>query len=226
MSPCIAAEDVSVHIAGCAVLDGVTLTVTTGEWLALVGTNGAGKSTFLDVVLGLRRPERGRVLVNGCTPPSADIGFVPQDAGASLLPWLDAEHNVALPLTLRGVSGAARARALDAVWARVPRASRIPRAAHVCGLSRGEQQLVALLRALVTVPSILVADEPFAGLDVGARSEAHMALQVLRNTGALRTALIVTHDLVDVEALTDRVHTLRTPATVRTRRAGRAGRVL
>jgi len=222
VSVCIAAEDVTVRIGGRTVLDRVTLELETGQWLALVGRNGAGKSTFLDVVLGIRPADGGRVRVNGRLPPSSDVGFVPQHAGASLLPWLDVAHNVALPLVLRGASAAERRRALDAVWERVPRASRIGRDARVHDLSGGEQQLVAFLRALVTTPSILVADEPFAAFDTDARSEAHAALHALRDAGALRTALIVTHDRADVEALADAVHTLRSVDDPQTRRAGRA----
>ena len=185
--------------AAVRALGGVSLRIERGEFLAVVGSSGSGKSTLMNVLGLLDRPSAGRYLLDGqdVAGLSVDeqsglrnrrIGFVFQ--AFHLLPYLDAVHNVALPLLLTGAGpAAALARAREAL-------ARVSLAGHAkalpAQLSGGEQQRVALMRALVHRPSLVLADEPTGNLDP--RSAAQ-ALRVIENqvaeTGA--ALLLVTH---------------------------------
>jgi len=174
----------------------VTLEARAGERVAILGPNGAGKSTLLRVIAGLVRPDRGTARAEG------PIGWVPQDFRASLLPWLDAEANVALTLRPLRLDRRARARRLAEALAVVPIAApllgRRPRE-----LSGGEQQRVALARALAGAPRTLLLDEPFSAIDAAARADLRgrlAAAVAARGT----TLVLVTHELDDVFDLADR----------------------
>ncbi|MFO0648201.1 MAG: ATP-binding cassette domain-containing protein [Polyangiales bacterium] len=178
-----------------------------GERVALLGPNGAGKTTTLRAMAGLTGATHAR------SAPRRRVAYVPQDAGASLLPWLDARANIALcgppDEALRAVPAAAD------VLARRPGA-----------LSGGERQLVALARALATPADVFLFDEPFSALSAQTRAVVRASLrQWLDARGA--TLVLVTHDLDDVLALVDRAVVLQRARSVadvdlrddRTRRA-------
>lgn len=201
MAPLVELRDVGVTLGGRDVLRGVTLTVEESERVAIMGANGAGKSTLLDVVLGLR-PCRGVVRVLGARPPHPRIGFVPQDPGASLLPWFDVRRNVLLPLEVRGEPTEG---ALEAVLAALDPAGRIDPRASPAALSGGQRQLVALLRALVGRPRLLVCDEPFSALDAPARAQLSAALLAACSGPGAPALVLVTHDAASALALASRV---------------------
>lgn len=204
MRPVIEAEGVSVRFGDRVVLDDVDLRVHAGERVALLGPNGAGKSTLLDVVLGVLRPERGAVRLLGARPPSRAVGFVPQDAGASLLPWLSVEGNVALPLRIGRRTAAERARAVAEVRERVDPERTIELGARSDALSGGEKQRVALMRALAGSPPLLVCDEPFSAIDAPSRSSLREVLRTICEDEGT-AVLIATHDADDVRELGARV---------------------
>ncbi len=177
-------------------LDGLTLAVPSGQRVALLGRNGAGKTTLLRIAAGLLAPASGTARVE---PP---LGYMPQDYRASLLPWLRAGRNVALPLAAAGLdAGEARARVLEAASTVALDARLLERWPY--RLSGGEQQLVALARALVGRPRTLLLDEPLSALDLGARLALRRAL---RDFAAARktTVLLVSHDLDDVLTVAER----------------------
>ncbi len=213
--PAIALESVRAWRDGRLVLDGITLRIATGERVALLGGNGAGKSTLLDVVLGLLSAE-GSVRVLGAAPPASSIGFVGQDPDASLLPWLSVRDNVELPLRLRGVPAAARARAFDDVRAWLDPGARIDPTRAPRALSGGERQLVGLMRAWVGAPRLIVLDEPLSAIDPVARLRTREAIARGCARAPETTLLFVTHDLADAAALATRAIVLGgRPGTVR-----------
>ncbi len=176
----------------------VSLVVYPGEWVAVVGPSGSGKSTLLGLVSGIDRPSTGEVWVAGTRIDrlSEDelarwrrgaLGIVFQFF--QLLPTLTALENVILPMSLRGKSDEARARALLAEVGLASRLHHLPTA-----LSGGEQQRVAIARALANDPALLLADEPTGNLDERTGADIMMLLAGLPARG--KTVLLVTHDAV------------------------------
>jgi putative ABC transport system ATP-binding protein len=191
-------------------LKGVDMVVRRGEMLAIMGRSGSGKSTLLSLLGGVDLPSEGQVLLEGVDLATLTddqrtlirrqrIGFIFQQF--NLLPILTAEENVALPLELGGVSSAEARQRAEAVLDLVGMSARrghIPSA-----LSGGEQQRVAVARALVIEPAILLADEPTGNLDSanGQRLVA-MLRELVDQRG--QTMILVTHD-AEVAAQADRI---------------------
>jgi lipoprotein-releasing system ATP-binding protein len=182
------------------VLRGASLAIARGELVALVAPSGAGKSTLLHVAGLLEWPDGGDVLIGGrsCGAMSddartavrrGDVGFVYQFH--HLLPEFSALENVAIP---KMIAGAGRGQARDEAMALLESVGLGERAAHrPARLSGGEQQRVAMVRALANSPSLLLADEPTGNLDVHtADSVFDMMLKLVRETGL--SALVATHN--------------------------------
>ncbi|MEO9236622.1 MAG: ABC transporter ATP-binding protein, partial [Jatrophihabitantaceae bacterium] len=183
-------------------LQHLDLVVEPGQFCAVVGPTGCGKSTTLTLVSGLERPSEGSVLVRG-VPVSgitSDIGFVFQND--AVFPWKSVLDNVAAGPRFRGVRrAAANAQARD--WIRrVGLAGFEDRFPHQ--LSGGMRKRVALAQSLITEPQVLLMDEPFSALDVQTRSI--MSDELLSLWELTRPAVIfVTHDLEEAIALADKV---------------------
>ena len=192
-----------------AAVRGVSMRVSAGEMVAIVGPSGSGKSTLLNLVGALDRPSKGEVLVDGQALASLDdaeltrlrrerIGLVFQFF--NLLPLLTGLENVALPLLLTGVArGDAEARAAELLG----RVGVPHRAGHRPDeMSGGEMQRVAIARALAIRPKVILADEPTGNLDSASGAEV---LKLLRGATADGCALVmVTHD-PKAAAVADRV---------------------
>ncbi len=202
-------EAVTVHA-----LRRVDLRIKRGEFVAMVGQSGSGKSTMMNIIGCLDRPTSGRYLLDGIdvTHRSNDaravvrnrlIGFVFQ--GFNLLPRTTALENVELPLVYRGVSSGDRAkRALKALGS-VSLADRLHHTPNQ--LSGGQQQRVAIARALVTEPPLLLADEPTGNLDTRTSYEVLGLLQDLNRKNKI-TIVLVTHE-PDIAACAGRVINMR-----------------
>lgn len=185
------------------VLDGISFEVNTGEFVALVGSSGSGKSTVMRLVAGLERPTSGVITVDGqvVRGPGSDRGMVFQKY--SLYPWLTAAQNVAFGMELQGLAKREiRERTsyfLDVVGLG-DAARRLPRE-----LSGGMQQRVAIARALAAQPKVLLLDEPFGALDLQIRESMQEFLHKLWHRTGL-SALLITHDLEEALLLAQRVH--------------------
>ena len=181
----------------------VTFNLPDGEVLSLVGPSGCGKSTLLHLVAGLDRPTQGRITLDGreVTAPGKERVIAFQQP--VLYPWLDVSDNVAFGLKIGG--------RLD----KAERKQRVDRALAITGLggfekhrpyelSGGMQQRVAMARALVVEPRILLLDEPFGALDALTRSQMQaFLLEVLMRVRT--TAMLVTHDIDEAILLSDQV---------------------
>jgi putative ABC transport system ATP-binding protein len=182
------------------VLDGVEARIESGAFVGIIGRSGSGKSTLLNLVSGIDRAESGSIEIDGIDVTAlrepqrtlfrrAHIGFIYQFF--NLVPTLDVEENVRLVLELNGVGRAEARRRSEAMLAEVGLGERLRSAVDV--LSGGEQQRVAVARALVHQPKLLLADEPTGNLDEEtARQVMPMLLSLVRQQGA--TLLLVTHD--------------------------------
>ena len=185
------------------VLEAINFTVNTGEFVALVGSSGSGKSTVMRLVAGLDRPTAGQILVDGVKVrgPGSDRGMVFQKY--SLYPWLTAAQNVAFGMRLQGRPKAEvreRTAYFLEVVGLVDSARLLPRE-----LSGGMQQRVAIARSLAAEPKVLLLDEPFGALDLQIRESMQEFLHRLWLQTGL-TALLITHDLEEALLLAQEVH--------------------
>jgi putative ABC transport system ATP-binding protein len=191
------------------VLNGISLQVPEGEFVALMGPSGSGKTTLLNLIAGIDRPTSGQVIVAGTDVArlseselakwrSRSVGFIFQFY--NLIPVLSAVENVELPLLLTKLGKRERReRALTAlkVVGLADRATHYPRQ-----LSGGQEQRVAIARAIVADPKVLVADEPTGDLDSRSAEEI-LALMETLNREFRKTIVMVTHD----PRAADRAHT-------------------
>jgi len=221
MVPCIEASHLTLTFKPknrdpVTALQGFDLQVSKGEFLSLVGPSGCGKSTFLNVLLGLLKPDSGELSLNGkqINGPGQERAMVFQEFG--LLPWRTVLANVELGLELKGTAPSIRReRALELIKL-VGLESFQSHYPHE--LSGGMKQRVGLARALATEPEVLLMDEPFAALDAQTRDlmQAEL-LQVWERTK--KTVLFVTHSIEEAAYLSDRV-------VIMTARPGRTKDVL
>ncbi|HEY8281214.1 MAG TPA: ATP-binding cassette domain-containing protein [Leifsonia sp.] len=238
--PAIVVSDLSVEYpargpsASCVALRGIDFHVESGEVLGILGETGSGKSTLAAVLAGRGLPKRASEPGPRITGGDAEVlghslrkakkhdlaevtfhvGYLAQDASTTLEPSLTVSDNVALPIFERDehysrrAAGARAATMLDTVHLPLSVLDRYP-----YELSAGQRQRVALARALVLGPSVLVADEPTAGIDATVRDAVIDLLGQLRDHPAF-SAVIVSHDLAVLRRATDRALVLQGGRTV------------
>lgn len=194
--------------AGAFTLDGISLEIPTGAYGILMGPTGCGKTTLLEIICGLRKPNAGRVELMGreitaVKPAERGIGYIPQDG--ALFTHMTVRDQIGFALKVRG-------------WSRNDRAGRVEELANQlgiahlldrkpAGLSGGEIQRVAMGRALAFRPSVLCLDEPLSALDHDTRlSICDLLKDIRQQTGV--TCLHVTHDINEATRLADIVFRL------------------
>jgi putative ABC transport system ATP-binding protein len=182
------------------VLNGITLDIAAGDFVALMGPSGSGKTTLLNLIGGIDQPTSGRVVVSGTDIAGLDdaslaefrsrhIGYIFQLY--NLIPVMTAHQNVELPLLLAKMSGRERKERAQLALELVGLADRLTH--YPRQLSGGQEQRVAIARAVVTDPDVLLADEPTGDLDKRSASEVLDLLQRL-NKDFGKTIVMVTHD--------------------------------
>jgi branched-chain amino acid transport system ATP-binding protein len=202
-------EGVSVSIAAVAILRGVDLEVSAGEFAGLIGRNGAGKTTLLRTIMGLQAPASGRLdfesqeLANLPTHRRAGlgIGYMPEDR--RLVPGLSAEENILLPAW--AADGEDAEVQLARIYGTIPELTGL-RARKALQLSGGQQKLVALGRAMMAGRKLLLLDEPFEGVaPVLARRLAEV-ISELRKSGL--SVILAESSMTHAHGLLDRVFTI------------------
>ena len=187
-TPLVLVEDVHTYYGKSHILHGVSLTVSPGEVVGLLGRNGVGKSTTLKTIMGLVRPSHGTVLFNGNAitglPPHKlarmGIGYVPEDRRIFRL--LTVMENLRTGLDRKGMTDEKRQMLLDKVFTYFPvLAERRNQAGGT--LSGGEQQMLAIARAMMLEPKIILLDEPTEGLMPRMVSQIRQIIDVLHNEG-------------------------------------------
>ncbi len=206
-APVVDIQDLRVAYAGRAVLSDLSLRVSAGTIYALLGGNGAGKSTTLSVLLGFLKPASGHVKVAGFVPWEApakarsQLAYLPENV--ALYEHLSAVENADYLLSLSGsapdrkaITDALRAVGLqEAAWHQ-----------RLGGFSKGMRQKVAIAIALARRVPLLLLDEPTSGLDPGASADFHQLLESVRAQGT--SVLMVTHDLMGAIEVADRIGVL------------------
>ncbi len=185
---------------GAVALHGLSLSVAKGDFVSLLGPSGCGKTTALRIVAGLTGATGGRVEWAGGPPSAGEIGYVFQEP--TLMPWATSFENIWLPLRLKGVSRRqARDRVMDAL-------NRVHLGGHESSypreLSGGMRMRIAIARALVTRPRVLLMDEPFAALDEITRFALNNDLLELWAAYGC-TVIFVTHSVFESVFLSQRV---------------------
>ncbi|MEN5290573.1 ABC transporter ATP-binding protein [Stenotrophomonas lactitubi] len=206
-APVVDIQDLRVAYAGRTVLSDLTLRVEAGTLYALLGGNGAGKSTTLSVLLGFLKPAAGQVKVGGVVPweeptkARSQLAYLPENV--ALYEHLSAVENADYLLSLSGsapdrqaITSALRAVGLqEAAWHQ-----------RLGGFSKGMRQKVAIAIALARRVPLLLLDEPTSGLDPGASADFHQLLESVRAQGT--AVLMVTHDLMGAIEVADRIGVL------------------
>ena len=183
-------------------LQGLDLEVQPGEMMGIVGSSGSGKTTLLNILGGLDRPTAGKIFVGGVDLLKlstgaltryrrSQVGFVWQQVSRNLIPYLTAQENVELPMTVAGYSWRTKRRRAMELLEVIGLADR--RRHHLAQMSGGEQQRIAIAVALANEPILLLADEPTGEMDTATAQTIFDTLRRLNETYGL-TTIIVTHD--------------------------------
>ena len=206
----LALTDITLNYEGRTILDSASLSVARGEIVSLVGPSGSGKTTLLRVIAGLEQPSQGTVVIDnklmtGVPTHKRDVGLVFQDN--QLFPHLCVFDNIAYSLRIKRVSKALQIEKVNEMLSLIGMEDLARR--DVVQLSGGEAKRIAVARALVADPFILLLDEPLTGLDAELRD------RLLEDMGALlrarkTTVVHVTHDHNEATRLSDRVVDVRT----------------
>lgn len=198
-------DGVSCHFGGVRAVDGVDLSIASGEFFTLLGPSGSGKTTCLRMIGGFTLPTAGRIFIGGedmsMRPPYArPVNTVFQDY--ALFPHMSVRDNVAYSLMVRKVPRRERERRADELLELV----RLPGVGErrPAQLSGGQRQRVALARALINEPQLLLLDEPLGALDLKLREQMQTELKLLQRTLGI-TFLFITHDQHEALSMSDRV---------------------
>jgi len=191
------------YSVGNFTLGPVNLSLEKGEYLALFGPSGSGKSLFLELISGIRTPATGSILIDGndltLTPPRLrPVAMLFQDY--ALFPHMSVFENIAFPLKMRGYTSDEKRKKADELCGYLSIEHLLPRSVE--GLSGGEKQRVSLARAIACDPAVLLLDEPLSALDQDLREDAIELLRLVKNGS--RAIIHVTHNRDEIRELATR----------------------
>ncbi len=178
----------------------LSITLKRGEYLALFGASGSGKSTLLEIISGIKNPKKGRIILNNIdithsAPQKRDVSVVFQDY--ALFPNMKVYDNIAFPLKIKKIDNKIIADKIYEISKKLKIESLLKR--YPSNLSGGEKQRVALSRAIIHKPSLLLLDEPLSALDYDIRKEAIDILYQIKSYGI--TTIHVTHNKEEAKEL-------------------------
>jgi NitT/TauT family transport system ATP-binding protein len=180
------------------VLDGINLEIERGEFLVIFGPNGCGKTTLLNIISKLESKDSGEIISDGVLKTS----FVFQNYREALFPWQKIIDNIAFPLQLKGISRKERYAKVESLVSSL--GLNFDLRTYPYELSGGQQQMVAILRALITEPDLLLLDEPFSSLDY--KTTLLMQEKILEIWQQFKlTILFVTHEIDEAIFLSSRI---------------------
>ncbi len=194
METVIKATDIEKSYNGLQVLKKISITLQKGEVIAIAGPNGCGKTTFLKILSGIEIPDGGELNIKG------RIGLIPQDN--LLFPWFNVRKNISLGLKFRGVRREIREIKVKEISERLGITGYLGE--YPLRLSGGTIKKVAIARALVLDPDILLLDEPFAGLDIESVGTLKDSILMLKKSGI--SMIIVSHQLDELLEIADRIY--------------------
>lgn len=202
------------HIGVSEVLSNISFQVKKGEILGIRGENGSGKTTLFNIIAGINDPTTGNVtLLEDGLSRRMRINVVFQNYNSTLLPWLTIRDNICIPLRLAKVSKAERDEKLTEILEKL-NFSNLPLDDFPHQLSGGQRQKVAIARALIQEPDILILDEPFSNLDNRTSLELQDVIQEIHNLQHT-SILLVSHNIDQVLYLSDRILVLgEHPSTI------------
>ena len=194
--------DTSTESGWLSVVDGFTLEIGKGELVTLFGPNGCGKTTILNLLAGTVEPDKGNIVWDSENMDTKDVGYVFQNYADTLLPWRTVKGNIAFALEVRGYSASI---IKDKTQKRMKQFGLVEHAGkYVYELSGGLKQLVAIARATVYDPSLLLLDEPFSALDYSTSRRLWLRFRELWSALDV-TTVFVSHNVDEAVFLGDRV---------------------
>ncbi len=200
--PHITVEGLTKVFAGGSLYENFNLNILKSHITCIFGPNGCGKSTLLNMIAGIIQPDAGSISFEGRGIKTVKVGYVFQNYREALFPWLRAIDNIEYPLRVEGMN---RAERRQRVYELVDSFGiKIDLSKYPYQLSGGQQQLICILRSLVTQPSILFLDEPFSAIDYETTLFLRDKLQAVFQTFKI-TMVMVSHDLEEAVYMANRI---------------------
>jgi NitT/TauT family transport system ATP-binding protein len=182
------------------VLKNLSLEIDKQEIITILGPNGCGKTTLLNLIAGIIKPEKGNILFSN--KQKLQIGYIWQDYRASLLPWYNVAENISYPLRIKGIPQQDRYKKVTEQLSELEIKLNINE--HTYSLSGGQQQLVNILRCLIVEPDIILLDEPFSALDQSNQWKMVFLLEKIFIENKM-PILFVSHDIDEAILLADKI---------------------
>lgn len=190
------------NLPSVLVIENISLEIKSGEFITFFGPNGCGKTTFLNIISGLLPADTGEILIEKSNINKTTISYIFQNFAETLFPWRKNIDNIGFPLELEGISKVQRHKKVNDLKKNLE--IEINNELYPYKLSGGQQQLVAIARALIIQPNILLMDEPFNALDFQTR--VFMENKILNIIEKMNTTvLFVSHDIDEAIYLADRL---------------------